>query len=326
MRHLRRSAKALLIVVLLAALVVFARTMEWREIWRAMQGTSPGLLALAASAHVASVAIKAVRWWVFLRRIGVRSLALTMRATFAGAALNNVLVANSGEAARVLVVARSTSASSARVLATLLLERFFEIFGYVVLLTLAVYLLVLPPALESLRSVAIIALAAMAALLVYLALYPAAPHAEQPSAEPRSRTSRVKRYAQRFLRTLTAVSNGPRFAVTTALTIAVWTLQVASYHLTAMAAQFPISIVGTIATVLACNLSFAVRATPGNVGVFQAIYAVTAVAFGLDKHAAIGVAFLIQTQQLLSVTALGLSAAVPAARPRPVPAPSPSLQ
>ena len=35
--------------------------------------------------------IKAIRWWIFLRPIGVKSLWLVMKATFAGAGLNNVL-------------------------------------------------------------------------------------------------------------------------------------------------------------------------------------------------------------------------------------------
>jgi len=57
------------------------------------------------------------------------------------------------------------------------------------------------------------------------------------------------------------------------------------------------------------NLGFALRATPGNVGVFQAAYAATAVAFGVDRDAAIAVAFLIQAQQILPVTLLGVALA-----------------
>jgi uncharacterized membrane protein YbhN (UPF0104 family) len=57
------------------------------------------------------------------------------------------------------------------------------------------------------------------------------------------------------------------------------------------------------------NLGFALRATPGNVGLFQAAYAATAVAFGFDKDQAIAVAFLIQAQQILPVTLLGVAMA-----------------
>jgi uncharacterized membrane protein YbhN (UPF0104 family) len=57
------------------------------------------------------------------------------------------------------------------------------------------------------------------------------------------------------------------------------------------------------------NIGFAVRATPGNVGLFQMMYAVTAGAFGVDKDTAIAIAFLIQTQQIIPVTLLGVAMA-----------------
>ncbi|HJQ20896.1 MAG TPA: lysylphosphatidylglycerol synthase domain-containing protein, partial [Gemmatimonadaceae bacterium] len=99
------------------------------------------------------------------------------------------------------------------------------------------------------------------------------------------------------------------FAWSLVISVAVWALQVATYHLTAMAAHFDLPLVGTIAAMLAVNLGFAVRATPGNVGVFQMMYAVTAAGFGLSKDDATGVAFLIQAQQILPVTLIGLLAA-----------------
>jgi uncharacterized membrane protein YbhN (UPF0104 family) len=52
-----------------------------------------------------------------------------------------------------------------------------------------------------------------------------------------------------------------------------------------------------------------VRATPGNVGLFQAMYALIAAGFGMDKDQAIAVAFLIQTQQIIPVTLLGVALA-----------------
>jgi uncharacterized membrane protein YbhN (UPF0104 family) len=79
--------------------------------------------------------------------------------------------------------------------------------------------------------------------------------------------------------------------------------------LTAVAAHLHLPIVGTVAAILAVNIGFAIRATPGNVGLFQVLYAATATAFGLDENQAIAVAFLIQTQQILPVTLLGIALA-----------------
>ena len=111
------------------------------------------------------------------------------------------------------------------------------------------------------------------------------------------------------LHTIGGISTGPRFIGALLLSVAIWALQVWTYSLTARAAHFNIPLVGTVAALLAVNLGFAMRATPGNVGVFQAAYALTAAAFGMDKDQAIAVAFLIQAQQIIPVTLLGVALA-----------------
>src|SRR3981081_274762 len=164
-KHTLRIGLTALILVML---VVFARKVNWHDTWQAMRSASLPLLVGAALINVSSMVIKAIRWWIFLRPIGVRSLWLVVKATFAGAGLNNVLVANGGEAARVVFVARSAHVTSAKVLATLALERLFELVGYVVLLSLAATFLDLPAQLEKAKYFAVVALIAMGALLVWL--------------------------------------------------------------------------------------------------------------------------------------------------------------
>ena len=306
-KHVGRVVRVALLLIILAALFLFARTVNWHQTWRAIKSTSPGMLAVAAVVNLLSLALKGLRWLVFLRPIGVTSLGLAMRATFAGAGLNNILIANGGEAARVIFVARASHVASEKVLATLALERLFELVGYIVLLALGVTFLSLPPTLDRMRPIALLALVVVIGLLVYLVRHPE--RAEIPALEGEGLLTRARTYGRNFLRTLTGISTAGRFGISLVISVAVWVLQVATYALTARAAHFNLSLVGTIAAILAVNLGFAIRATPGNVGVFQMLYAVTASAFGLDKDAATGVAFLIQAQQILPVTALGLLAA-----------------
>lgn len=304
--YVSKIIRSVLLVIILGALFSFARTVNWHETWRAIKSTSPGLLAAAAVINLLSLALKGVRWWIFLRPIGVKSLGLAMRATFAGAGLNNILIANGGEAARVIFVARAAHVASEKVLATLALERLFELVGYVVLLALGVTFLSLPPSLDRTRPFALLALVIVIGLLTYLVRHPE--NAELPALEGEGLLKRAKTYGKNFLRTLTGISTAGRFAASLVISVGVWMLQVATYALTARAAHFNLSVVGTIAAILAVNLGFAIRATPGNVGVFQMMYAMTAAAFGLDKDQATGVAFLIQAQQILPVTLLGLLA------------------
>src|SRR3954467_4567533 len=133
-----RILRLALTAVIVVALVLFARKVNWHTTWQAIADANRRDLALAALVNLASLILKGVRWWVFLRPVGAGSLWLAIKATFAGAGLNNILVANGGEAARVVFVARAAHTQSARLLATLALERMFELVGYVVMLTLAV--------------------------------------------------------------------------------------------------------------------------------------------------------------------------------------------
>jgi uncharacterized protein (TIRG00374 family) len=295
-------------LVILAFLVVFATKVNWHDTWRAISNASMSLLVAAALVNLASIVVKGIRWWVFLRPIGVTSLPLTMRATFAGAGLNNVLVANGGEAARVVFVARSAHVQSARVVATLALERLFELIGYVVLLALAATFLQLPGSLENVKPFAIAALVAIALLLWWLLRRPEVVETIA-GPKPTSWHGRLKEYGARFVHTIGEVSSAPRFLAALLLSVVAWALQVATYQMTAHAAHLPMTTVATVAALLAVNLGFALRATPGNVGLFQAAYAATAVAFGFDKDQAIAVAFLIQAQQILPVTLLGVAMA-----------------
>src|SRR5262249_54338448 len=122
--------------------------------------------------NLVSLALKGVRWWIFLRPAGVPSLWLALRATFAGAGLNNVLVANGGDAARVVFVARTAHVQSARILASLALERLFELIGYVVLFVLVVSFLDLPARLVRMRPAAWLGLVLAVVLMIYLVRRP----------------------------------------------------------------------------------------------------------------------------------------------------------
>ena len=291
--------------VIIVGLVLFARTVNWHATWLRIREADRMILFFAAIVNLLSLALKGVRWWIFLRPVGATSLWLALKATFAGAGLNNILVANGGEAARVVFVARAAHVPSAKVLATMALERMFELIGYVVLLSLSASFLELPTSLARMRPVAWVALVGVVALMVFLVRRPE--RAEIVAAETLPGwKARLSTYMRNFAQTIGGISTGPRFTVALLMSVGIWAMQVWTYSLTARAAHFNISNVGTVAAILAVNLGFAVRATPGNVGLFQAAYALIAEGFGMDRDQAIAVAFLIQTQQIIPVTLIGV--------------------
>ena len=304
---LRKALRLAFSAAVILMLALFARKVEWSTTWEALRHADWTILLAALVVNLVSAATKAVRWWIFLRPVGAKSPGLAIRATFAGLGLNNILVANGGEAAKVVFVARQAHIPSATVLATVALERLFELLGYVVLLAAAPLVLTLPPSLGAVRPFALVALVAIGALLVYLVRRPEAEAAITP-VHTRF-MDRAKAYWGRFVGTLGGISTPGRFAAAMATSIAGWVLQVWTYHLTAHAAHLPIPLIGTIGALLAVNIGFALRATPGNVGVFQLMYAAAAGFFGMDADRAIAVAFLIQAQQIIPITLIGVALA-----------------
>ena len=103
---------------IIALLIIFARRVDWGEAWTAMRTASPLLLLAAIVANMSSLVFRAIRWWILLRATGAPSLSLSLRATVAGSGLNNVLVANGGDAARIVFVSRASNVPSSKVLAS----------------------------------------------------------------------------------------------------------------------------------------------------------------------------------------------------------------
>ena len=298
-----------LTAAIIVFLVMFARTIDWQAAWTSMRSASLPLLAAAIFVNFLSVAVKGVRWWLFLRPIGIPSLALAMRATIAGAGLNNVLVASGGDAARVVFVSRLTGVPSATVLASMALERLFDPIGFVILLVFGVLVLELPAQFEAWKIPAVALLLITVALLAYF-VYATRNAKPGDVAVERQQSSgfggKVKAYLVSFASTAGHLATGPRFLAATALSLAGWGLQLATFALAAEAAHVTISLAGSFACLLAINVGLVLRATPGNVGFFQFAYALMAEQFGVRRDDAIAVSLLIQTLQILPLTLIGV--------------------
>jgi uncharacterized protein (TIRG00374 family) len=279
-----------------------------------MRHASLPLLVAAIVVNFFSIALKGIRWWIFLRAAGVPSFPLALRATLAGAGLNNVLVANGGDAARVVFVSRATGEPSSTILATLALERMFDAVGFVVLLVFGITFFELPHALEKWRRPAELLLVAIAAFLVWFVY--AAPkikikpeHVPERRARARTLWGRVKRYLSGFAASTRTLATGPRFLGALVLSMLSWAGQFATFALAAAAAHVPMRYSASLAGLLAINLGLLIRATPGNVGFFQFVYALTLEQFDIARNDAIAVSLLIQTLQIIPTTIIGIALA-----------------
>jgi Uncharacterised protein family (UPF0104). len=123
---------------------------------------------------------------------------------------------------------------------------------------------------------------------------------------PRTWWGRFKAYIVSFGRTARLLASGPRFAMAIVLSLASWAAQLFTFSLSASAAHVHLPMAGNLACLLAINVGLILRATPGNVGFFQFAYALMAEQFGVSRNDAIAVSLLIQTIQIIPMTALGV--------------------
>jgi uncharacterized protein (TIRG00374 family) len=314
-----RWLHALLLAATLVLLVVFARHVDWSSTKQALRQADPGVIAAAIVIDLASLVVRGMRWGLLLRAVGARGTIAAVRDTIVGAALNNVLVANGGDAARVAITTRRARVSSADVIAALVVERFNDIAMFAALFGALALGVALPGRFARWKLAAVVALAVtvvLCGLLVsrrtrHRAVHARenAPHLEAGKGGGRG-VSRVlgaiARYTRQLASATATVASGRRLAIALALSLVVWGGQWATFHVAAHAAALSISWPVSLLALIVVNASFLVRLTPGNVGIFQLLYVLAATAAGLDRNRALAAGLLIQLVQYIPVTFIGL--------------------
>ena len=134
-------------------------------------------------------------------------------------------------------------------------------------------------------------------------------HVPERRARPRTFMGKFRAYFVSFGQTVGRLATGPRFLAAIILSLASWACQLWTFELAAAAAHVPIPLAGSLACLLGINVGLIIRATPGNVGFFQFVYALMAEQFGVSRTDAIAVSLLIQTLQILPLTFLGVALA-----------------
>src|SRR5436190_684087 len=276
---LKKGIRWAISAAILVFLILFARTIDWHAAWSSMRHASLPLLAAAIGVNLLSVLVKGVRWWLFLRPIGIKSLPLAIRATVAGAGLNNVLVASGGDAARVVFVSRVSGVSSSTVLASMALEKLFDPIGFVILLVFGLLVFELPPQFERWKVPAEILLAVIVLLLVffvYATRHIKPEHVPERRARPRTVWGRVRAYFHSFGQTAGRLATAPRFLAAISLSLVSWACQLWTFELAAAAAHVSVPLAWSLPCLLGINDELIMLGTPGRLRMFQCIYALTA--------------------------------------------------
>ena len=297
-----RRGRWLVSAAVMAALLYAARLVDWGAAAATLARASIPLVLAAVLVNGTSLLLRGVRWWIFLRHAGATSLCLAMRGAIVGSGLNNLLVANGGDVARVLLVARESGVSTSSAVATLALDRVFDPLCFVLLLFVATFAVPLPDAFAAARVIAAIAIVALVAALGTLA------HGSRRRRSVQAAAGWQARLAV-FLGQLRGLSTAPRFSAALACSIGVWSLQLCEYAIVARSLNLALPFAGSVAAMVLINAGLVLRATPGGIGYVQLAYAIAVTPFAVSAHAAVATALLIQSVEIVPVTIAALALA-----------------
>lgn len=283
---------------------------DWRTVWNAVSHASVPMLLIVAAATLFSTVLKGARWWIFLRRSTTLRLGQVIRFTFAGLGLNAVLLANAGEVVRVGLASRAANARIATVLGSLASDKVVEILAFFAMAVIAV--LIQPTDLFPASKVIVPALVAFGFFVAFVAYRGAHPEAileHVVTAGWRGYVHRGKSFLVRFAAEARARLRGMDAVKAFGISLVYWPTQIIAFAAGAEAVGLHLPIVVTVAAVVSVNLAGFIRATPGNVGVFQIFYALAVTRFGFPQEKAVAAAVLIQSIQLVTVVISGVIAA-----------------
>ncbi|HUQ18528.1 MAG TPA: lysylphosphatidylglycerol synthase transmembrane domain-containing protein [Gemmatimonadaceae bacterium] len=271
-----RHAFAAATVVLIASIAL--TRVDWPTISHAVLRASAPLLLATMVVTFASTALKSVRWWIFLRSRTQLRFSFVLRLTTASTGMNALLVANAGDIMRVEVAAKRAKVGRRVILRSLVCDKVVEVLAFATFAALTIALADTPwlprPA---------IVIGAASVVLFFLAWL----------ASNKAKELRGKAGATAY-----------------ALSLLSWLTQIVTYSLAARAVGLTLPLSATMATLVAVNLGGVLRLTPGNIGVYQAMYALALTPFGVPSSAAIGAAVLTQSAQIMSGAIAGAIATI----------------
>jgi uncharacterized protein (TIRG00374 family) len=258
-------------------LVLSMRGLSVADILRELRGVSPTLAGVAVIATMAFMLLKAWRWSIILRPEIRADLPLLHSSVYMGSAANLVIV-HSGELLRAMLVSRRANAAPSAVLASIGIERIFDMIA--VLSMFAVLLLFDPRLPHAVHMAAVVAGAFVAIAVLLVALLMA------PGLDRSALRRGIKRFVPETLRNwiIGEVKRGlaglrviqrPRALLWIyALSMLQWGCIVAAVWISVAAVGHPVTMAGAIGVWVLMVVGLTLPSSPAQLGTTQLAFTV----------------------------------------------------
>ena len=313
--------KILLIAGILVSIIcswLFARKIEWSSLGEAFREAKyiyifPTVIILFIAHY-----IRAIRWEVLLSPIKRVSVLNLFSANMIGFMANNVLPARLGEVIRPIMIARKEKIKVSTSLATVAIERVFDILGVIVIASLLFCFL--PSDNETNSQAVILQLKKWSAIMAFLgicaittlfllSLYPkraGAVFEKLLFVFPHHLRDKLVNMLQSFISGLQVFDHKTKLLWAGALSIVIWLLNAASIYVLCYSFDIGLSFAGSCFVAVCLALAVALPQAPGFIGVFHIATQKSLDVFGIDLSSAQSFAILLWAINFVPITITGL--------------------
>jgi uncharacterized protein (TIRG00374 family) len=306
-----RTVRIALSIAISAVFLAFAvRGVDWNE--------AAGALAKAHYLYVVpmfgiciwSLYIRAQRWRILLRPVGTPAMRTLVAATNIGFMANMVLPLRMGEVIRPVLVSRKEHEPLSGILATVVLERIFDMFTILFLFGVSAATVSVSPEVRQwgYRLCALAAIIggavafvrwqeALALRVLQLVLRPFPPRLAEP----------VDHFFRGFVQALEILDSPWTFLQLLGWSLYLWLVINAIYLLGILAFELPVPlIVGSIVVTAVIAIAVSAPSAPGYIGAFQVGCTLSLAIFGVSKSDAFAYSIILHVTQFVGVVAAGL--------------------
>ncbi len=279
---------------------------------RALSSQEYVFLVPAAAALAVGVLLRAWRWQLLFERRSRPRYRYCLNALLIGYLFNTILPARAGELVRVQVLGRRTEISRAQVLATVVLERTYDVIVLVLLLACATPFL--PPV--SWRTPALVLGALLLGGLVAVAVLAQRSGGASDSVKrhlarlPFVGPERIERIGANFLAGLVSLRVTRMALAGFLVTSASWLALALSTWFVLLGTEIEAGFGAALLVLVATNLVLVLPSSPAALGAFEAATVLALSAYGVDREQALSFALVLHALNAFPYLPLGYVALV----------------
>ncbi|MDH4207445.1 MAG: flippase-like domain-containing protein [Anaerolineae bacterium] len=297
-----RFIVATVIGLLLLALVLIR--VDLREMFNTLAAADYLYLLPALAAQMGFFVVKAWRWRYLFpsdRRIPFSSLFTTTLVGYFG---NQIIGASSGELLRSIVLGQKGSWSKSATLGTIFVEKVWDILVLCLLLLAILWVIPLPPLVQTVAQAGLLALV-VGGLLV-MVLLSRSEWATRVVGQIAARLSarlalRLTGMMERFTAGVQAMHEWTRSLLALALTVPMWLLLAVSFYFVGRASLLPLDLSAYLFPMVVIALAASIPNPPWNVGMLEILSITSLGVFGVASSQALAFVVLMRAMRLVPI-------------------------